>query len=442
MITLKPDESLSTRQLRARLAVEVAQEQLHEVLLADVARIVRDALPTATYLVLEINDQHHYNRPPYRVGVRSIFEPGGCDLWARNQNPGTTLADYRTSDGTAWPEVVTHLEHLLTTALGAEIGGMWWEPEEDEAGQLVFWCKLPAAQDVADIQAEQPRHLVAYLDNDGALPWGAVWFSRPIPRPTMSVAGVAITASVADDGVLTVEIDPTKTHPKMMAPAGPGTPIRVRVADTAVTAPLPAETGDADDDEPEVCATEDCATEDCDGNLDDGEGWNGFCGSCADRIYAPEHGDQDDDTATDGGETRGNQPGTELDLTTTAPLALGRAAERVERPAPSPDTPVEAVSQLKELLAWYDGDGEMRYHDTVEDGRHDNGRRAGFAAIAVLVYAARTGLLNDRNDEEPTTVLGDLLGDLRHLADSLGLDFGELNGHGEFHYEPELRGDF
>jgi hypothetical protein len=92
------------------------------------------------------------------------------------------------------------------------------------------------------------------------------------------------------------------------------------------------------------------------------------------------------------------------------------------------------------LLPWYDGDRVMRYGDSVEDARHDNGRRAGFAALAVLTYARRTGLLNDYGDEEPATAIGDLLGDLRHLADSLGLGFAELDRRGEGHYVPELHG--
>lgn len=27
-----------------------------------------------------------------------------------------------------------------------------------------------------------------------------------------------------------------------------------------------------------------CANQECDGLTDDGEGWNGYCGTCADRI--------------------------------------------------------------------------------------------------------------------------------------------------------------
>ncbi|MCP2097482.1 hypothetical protein LV78_005472 [Actinosynnema pretiosum] len=104
----------------------------------------------------------------------------------------------------------------------------------------------------------------------------------------------------------------------------------------------------------------------------------------------------------------------------------------------TPDAAVETVSRLKDLLDWYDGDGRMRYGDSAEDVVHDNGRRAGFATRAVVSYAEHTGLLNDHNDEYPATAIADLLGDLRHLADSLGLDYAELDHRGQDHYVSEL----
>lgn len=345
-----------------RQSADAVLEHLHEALLADVARIVRDALPTATDLALEVNDQHHHNQPPYRVGLRAIHGPTipefhTRELWARGRQPGTVPPAYRTDEGSDWLAAVAHLEHLLTQAIGTETAGMWWEPE-DPVGPTIYWCTLPTADQVATLQVDPPRHLAAYLDDDSGLRGGEVWFSRPVPRPTMAVAGVAITAHIADDDVLTVEIDPTRANLTAMTPAGPGTAIRVLLADSAVSAPL----------EP--------AAED--------------------------------------------------------------ARERARNPAPGPDTRVTSVSRLKESVSWYDGDGGMRYGGRGEDIRHDNGRRAGFAVGAVLAYAERTGLLSDRNDEDPATVIGDLLGDLRHLADSLGLDFSELDRRGTNHYVSEL----
>lgn len=55
------------------------------------------------------------------------------------------------------------------------------------------------------------------------------------------------------------------------------------------------EDADADD----ICC--DPYEEGCTASLDDGEGWNGACGNCADRQYAEEEGqwwlDEDDTEA-------------------------------------------------------------------------------------------------------------------------------------------------
>jgi hypothetical protein len=68
----------------------------------------------------------------------------------------------------------------------------------------------------------------------------------------------------------------------------------------------------------------------------------------------------------------------------------------------------------------------------------DNTLRAELAALAVRAYAERTGVLG----EEPALAISDLLGDLMHLCDALGLDFQGLVDRGAYHYEPELRGEF
>lgn len=361
LTTLTPAGALDTRLRRAWQSVDAAQDHLHEVVLGNVARIVRDALPTATDLALEVNDQHHPNQPSHRVGLHAISGPVTAtgqvgELWARDRQPGTVAPTYRTDEGADWPAVVAHLEHLLTQAIGTEFDGMWWEPE-DLDGRTVYWCTLPTADQVAALQVDQPSPQAAYLDDDSGLREGGIWFSRPTPRPTMAVAGVAITARIADDDVFTVEIDPTRTNPTVMTPAGPGTAIRVLLTGGAMPAPIP--------------------------------------------------------------------PAPDI------------ARDRTEHPVPDVHTQVASMSRLKDLVNRYDGDGRMRYSDSTEDGEHDNGRRAGFAATAVLAYAERTGLLSDRNDEHPATAIGDLLADLRHLTDSLGLDFAELTRRGKDHYVSE-----
>ncbi|GAA2678905.1 MULTISPECIES: hypothetical protein [Actinosynnema] len=204
MTSLKPDGALETRLCRARQSVEAAQDQLHEALLGDVARIVRDALPTATDLVLEVNDRHHHNQPPLRVGLREVWGPtiaGGQvgTLWGHGRAQSAVQPAYRADEGTAWPAVVAHIEYLLAQAIGAETAGMWWEPEEQD-GRTVCWCPLPTSDQVNLLQAEQPRLLAACLHDDTNTRYGGeVWFSRPVARPTMAVTGVAITAVIVDD---------------------------------------------------------------------------------------------------------------------------------------------------------------------------------------------------------------------------------------------------
>ena len=75
----------------------------------------------------------------------------------------------------------------------------------------------------------------------------------------------------------------------------------------------------------------------------------------------------------------------------------------------------------------------------AEDGASiadNNAIRAGFAATAVKAFADRTGL----NTEDMDTTLGDLLADLMHLCDALGLPFADMVERAHHHHDPELKG--
>ncbi|MBX9918670.1 MAG: hypothetical protein K2Y33_02385 [Mycolicibacterium frederiksbergense] len=54
---------------------------------------------------------------------------------------------------------------------------------------------------------------------------------------------------------------------------------------------------DNDRDSEDICS--DPFEEGCTDSLDDGEGWNGACGNCADRQYAAEQDDEDEDEEGD-----------------------------------------------------------------------------------------------------------------------------------------------
>lgn len=58
-----------------------------------------------------------------------------------------------------------------------------------------------------------------------------------------------------------------------------------------------AKTALCDTDREDICS--DPFDEGCTASLDDGEGWNGACGNCADRQYAKEEGQWWQDSADD-----------------------------------------------------------------------------------------------------------------------------------------------
>lgn len=87
--------------------------------------------------------------------------------------------------------------------------------------------------------------------------------------------------------------------------------------------------------------------------------------------------------------------------------------------------------------------GHMRYdYDDPEANIEDNCRRAGHGATAVLAYAARVYHDVARCGEPAQQAIYDLLGDLMHLCDALGLVFEEMCDKASTNYVPELYGEF
>lgn len=68
-----------------------------------------------------------------------------------------------------------------------------------------------------------------------------------------------------------------------------------------------------------------------------------------------------------------------------------------------------------------------------------NGDRAGAAEQALLAFAQERGLI--RAGEAMETALGDLLGDLRHLARMSGVDFEKLVSRSEMNADAEASGE-
>lgn len=106
------------------------------------------------------------------------------------------------------------------------------------------------------------------------------------------------------------------------------------------------------------------------------------------------------------------------------------AAAEIDMRAPR-RTEIQNIDDLN--TADLDGDGEMRYVPfSPDDTRHDNTRRAGFAAAALVAYAGQVG-----GNQPFETLLSDLLNDLRHLADVLGVDYDDADTH----YPAEINGE-
>ncbi|WP_034271096.1 hypothetical protein [Haloechinothrix halophila] len=282
MIDLIPDSPLADRLNHAIATFDNAQEQLHYLRMLDAARIVRDALPTAEAVVVDDADFHV---DPEGLRLHAILDPFGLELWTP-PDPGDVvlraeLDQFRTRDGSDWEDVVAQVEYVLSSALGAAPPRSWWEPVGEHIDTSRYRAKLPSRDAVAEALAEHPRHLTAYLRHlDGIAP--KFWLAEPVPYPTMTVDGVHVTVYCdADDGLFTVEVGTDDAEPPL-EPAGDGPiAIDVRLNGVPLYRPSPAADADAADEPPARCRTAGC-----DGDSDDGEGWDGYCGNCADRREA------------------------------------------------------------------------------------------------------------------------------------------------------------
>ncbi|MEY8018775.1 hypothetical protein [Mycobacterium servetii] len=99
------------------------------------------------------------------------------------------------------------------------------------------------------------------------------------------------------------------------------------------------------------------------------------------------------------------------------------------------------ASDVAELARLFEGrpkESLASTHEGVELQR-DNNIRAGWAARALIAYASHLG--GQSLVDELETVTGDLLGDLLHLFDALGLDWEEIRERGERFHREEVFGD-
>ena len=75
-----------------------------------------------------------------------------------------------------------------------------------------------------------------------------------------------------------------------------------------------------------------------------------------------------------------------------------------------------------------------------KDAQHDNNARASYAASALVEYVAVQGDPVAKGLEELAEAISDLMGDLRHLCDALGVNYEAAILSGMAQYEEELHG--
>lgn len=104
---------------------------------------------------------------------------------------------------------------------------------------------------------------------------------------------------------------------------------------------------------------------------------------------------------------------------------------------PVPTFPAPRLGDPAEQATWADLPQVVpsRNH---EDWEIDNGRRACLAALALRPYGEK--VCKDPGEEEVHTLMTDLVADLRHLADAMGIDFEDVYARACAHYHLDLTG--
>jgi hypothetical protein len=100
--------------------------------------------------------------------------------------------------------------------------------------------------------------------------------------------------------------------------------------------------------------------------------------------------------------------------------------------------PVNTAQELSDLLADQPKQS-LALTGEGQDPQRDNDIRAGWAARALVAYATYLG--KGSLSEEVETAATDLLTDLRHLFDALGLDWEATAVRTEDHYRAEIFGE-
>lgn len=259
MIELIPRRPLSLLLARATGTTEQAQQQLSDIRMRDIARIVRDALPGAVTLVVDSSARYVY---PEGVQLHSILDPDDAVLWAAGKPLPPTLAAYRTADDYEWESVISQLEYALTTALGAERADAHWATLDRHLESELTYVALPTQDEVNELLTSTSLQLPVRL-SDLSIDSPVFWFAQPVTHPTMTVAGVRLTVyRDPTDGTLTLDIGTGDAEPPLEIGDSGKVALDIRLNGVALYGT--------------ACEQASCRTDDCDG----------YRPECADRRAA------------------------------------------------------------------------------------------------------------------------------------------------------------
>lgn len=99
---------------------------------------------------------------------------------------------------------------------------------------------------------------------------------------------------------------------------------------------------------------------------------------------------------------------------------------------------ISSVGELADLLEEAPPPTKLDLSDEPDGIRRDNNTRARWGGQALVAYARQ--LRSPLPETEVETAVSDLVGDLRHLFDALGLDWDDAVGRAERYHQDEITG--
>lgn len=197
MLSLVPPRLFAQRLARADETADRAAEQLYEMRMLEITRLVRDALPSATALVVDARRRRDASEG---VRLHSVLAREQSALWsAADAAPTSAVAGPRSD---AWDDVVGHIEYSLTSALGPKAPlDRWHRYEANDDGLYV--AELNTDDEVSETASVIAGKFGAKLSDDSDR---ELWLVGPVAAPTMTVGGVRVAARIRPDGKLLIDI--------------------------------------------------------------------------------------------------------------------------------------------------------------------------------------------------------------------------------------------